>query len=311
MRETERRMSETGTLADRLLKGAVDLHCHSGPSIMPRKLDHIEQIRDAEAVGLHAVLFKDHFYSNTPVLAVLKRYLSPGSGLRLLSGVPLNNQLGGFNPYAVEHGLMLGARMVWMPTLCALNHLRGAAFRYDLHGRLDLRPPTVLTALDDTGAVKDEVKEILDLIAEHDAVLCGGHLHVSEMYPLFDEAKRRGVTRMLVSHPTWWIEAETEDLRELSAMGVYLEHCACMLIDCQSRKFDFSTLRTYVEAAGLERTIVGSDLGQPFNPRPVEGFRAAIQLCLDLGFSARETRALTSENACRLMGIDPPAYPSA
>ena len=45
---------------------------------MPRKLDHVEQIRDAEAAGLHAVLFKDHFYSNTPVMAVLKLGFSAG-----------------------------------------------------------------------------------------------------------------------------------------------------------------------------------------------------------------------------------------
>jgi hypothetical protein len=164
-------MSKTGTLADELLKGAVDLRCHSGPSIMPRKLDHIELIGDAEAAGLHAVLFKDH-WSATP--------------------------LGGWRP-------------------------------------------------------------------------------------------RR---RTCASCRRW---AST---------------CACMLIECQSRKFGLDALREYLEAAGLDRTSVGSDLGQPINPRPVEGFRAAIQLCLDLGFRAAETRALTSRNACRLMSI-PPAYQSA
>lgn len=61
-------------IVDGLLRGAVDLHCHSGPSIMERKLDHMEEIRDAEAAGLHAVLFKDHFYSNTPVMQVLQRF---------------------------------------------------------------------------------------------------------------------------------------------------------------------------------------------------------------------------------------------
>jgi predicted TIM-barrel fold metal-dependent hydrolase len=76
-------------------------------------------------------------------------------------------------------------------------------------------------------------------------------------------------------------------------------------------KFDLHALREYVEAAGLDRTIVGSDLGPPINPLPVEGFRAAIQLCLGLGSSAAETRALTSQNACRLIGTDPPAYQSA
>lgn len=298
-------MGSRAETVDALLRGAVDLHCHSGPSIMERKLDHMEEIRDAEAAGLHAVLFKDHFYSNTPVMQVLDRFRDRESPLTLLSGVPLNNQLGGLNPFAVEHGLMLGAQMVWMPTLCAHNHLT-TAFRYNLHGRLGMREPTRLSVLDEKGRLCPEVNDILDLIAAYDAVLCGGHLHVSEMFPLFTEARARGVGRMLVSHPTYWIEAKIEDLKELSELGVYLEHCACMLIEGPSRKFPFDELRTYVEAAGLARTIIGSDLGQTFNPKPVPGFRAAIELCLDLGFTPEEIRTMTSTNACRLIGIDPP-----
>lgn len=290
-------------VVDALMRGAVDLHCHSGPSIMKRKLDHIEQIRDAEAAGLHAVLFKDHFYSNTPVMKVLESYRE--TDMHLLSGVPLNNQLGGFNPFAVEHGMMLGARMVWMPTLCAHNHLT-TAFRYNLHGRLGMRPPIELSALDERGRLRDAVKEILDIIAEHDAVLCGGHLHVREMHPLFAEAKARGVKRMLISHPTYWIEAKLDDLRELAAIGVYLEHCACMLIEGVSRKFDPAVLHEYVEAAGIERTIIGSDLGQTFNSRPVPGMRSVIELCLDQGFTPHQIRQMTCENACRLIGIAPP-----
>jgi hypothetical protein len=297
--------SSRAAVVNALMQGAVDLHCHTGPSVMERKLDHVEQIRDAEAAGLHAVLFKDHFYSNTPVMKVLERYRQGTPPVHLLSGVPLNNQLGGLNPYAVEHGLMLGARMVWMPTLCARNHLT-TAFRYNLHGRLGMRPPIELSVLDERGRLKDEVKDILDLIAEHDAVLCGGHLHVREMYPLFTEARARGVTRMVVSHPTYWIEAGLEDLRELSGMGVYLEHCACMLIEGVSRKFDSRALRSYVDMAGLDRTIIGSDLGQTFNPRPVPGMRSVIELCLDLGFTPNEVRQMTCENACRLVGIAPP-----
>src|SRR3546814_7602805 len=41
---------------ERLLKGAIDLHCHSGPSVMPRDLDHIEAIKEASDAGLRAIL---------------------------------------------------------------------------------------------------------------------------------------------------------------------------------------------------------------------------------------------------------------
>ncbi|MGK6314105.1 DUF6282 family protein [Neorhizobium sp. DT-125] len=287
---------------DALLRGAVDLHCHSGPSVMGRKINHAEEIADAAAAGMRAILIKDHFYSATPVLELVKRHRPAGSRLEILSGVPLNNALGGLNPRAVEVGLNMGARLVWMPTLSASNHLRTAHY-YNLAGRLGMLPVEGLSVLSANGTLRDEVKEILDLIAEHDAVLCGGHLHVSEMYPLFAEARKRGVTRMLVSHPTFWIDANPADLRELASMDVHLEHCACMLIDCPSRQFTAEELHDYVTAGGLAHTILGSDLGQPMNPRPVEGFRSVIKLCLDSGFTPDETRQMTSSNAVSLMGL--------
>ncbi|MEQ1406861.1 DUF6282 family protein [Neorhizobium sp. Rsf11] len=287
---------------DALLRGAVDLHCHSGPSVMGRKINHAEEIAEAEAAGMRAILIKDHFYSATPVLELIKRHRPAGSGLEILSGVPLNNALGGLNPKAVKAGLDMGARLVWMPTLSSTNHLRIAHY-YNLAGKLGMLSPEGLSVLTVNGILRDEVKEIIDLIAEHDAVLCGGHLHVSEMYPLFTEAKQRGVNRMLVSHPTFWIDANLSDLRELASMDVHLEHCACMLIDCPSRQFPAEELRDYVEAGGLDHTILGSDLGQPTNPRPVEGFRSVIKLCLDSGFTFEETRQMTSSNAARLIGL--------
>ena len=45
---------------DDLMRGAVDLHCHSGPSVMERLVDHIEAVEEAATNGMRAVLFKDH-----------------------------------------------------------------------------------------------------------------------------------------------------------------------------------------------------------------------------------------------------------
>lgn len=288
---------------DALLVGSIDLHCHTGPSIMKRKLDHLEQIEDAERAGLRAVLFKDHFHASTGVLEAIRKGRGVESKLLLLSGVPLNNALGGFNAEAVRHGLSRGARLVWMPTLCACNHLT-SAFRYNLSGRLGMVQPKGLSAIDDRGSIVEALKPVFDAIAEHDAVLCGGHLHATEMYPLFEEAKRHGVRRMLVSHPTFWIEGDDQDLRDLAALGVYLEHVACLMVECADRLYSAEEMRRFIDTGGIDRTILSSDLGQPQNPRPVDGFRAVIRLCLEAGYTDDEVRRMTSLNAARLMGLD-------
>ncbi len=54
-------MSMPGAL-DRILKGAVDMHCHSGPSPFPRKMDHVEAAKQAESVGMRAIVVKSHHH---------------------------------------------------------------------------------------------------------------------------------------------------------------------------------------------------------------------------------------------------------
>ena len=56
-----------------LLVGAVDSHCHSGPSVMPRDFNHVEAMMEAVEVGMKAMLIKDHYYSATPITELLKQ----------------------------------------------------------------------------------------------------------------------------------------------------------------------------------------------------------------------------------------------
>lgn len=288
----------------KLLVGAIDLHCHSGPSVMPRRLNHVEAIREAEAAGMRAILFKDHYYSVSPVAELLKETLKPK--LELLTGVPLNNTVGGLNPYAVEHGFKLNARLVWMPTFSAANHIRHSHRKNYLATKEAMLKPKGLTIVTDTGELLDEVKVILDQIAQYDAVLSAGHLHISEIWPLFDEAGKRGVTRLLVNHPTFLIDASLSDITELANMGAMLEHSSCMWAGVQNKsgKYTAEGLNSLIEAGGVDHTIIGSDLGQEGNPTPVEGLRHVIGMCLDLGYGETDIRKMISGNAARLVGLD-------
>ena len=297
-------------LVDRLMHGAIDLHCHSGPSMMPRYFDHYEAMQEASAAGMRALLIKDHYYSATPVTELLNKHFKH-LGVRLLSGVPLNNQAGGLNLYAVEHGIKLGAKLVWMPTFSAANHIRAHHKEGDdtvrnsfPKSKEEMVAPTPLTILDAKGRLVPEVGPILDLIAMNDVVLSGGHLHISEIFPLFEEARRRGVKRLLVNHPTYVIGATHDDMRTLAAQGVFLEHSMCMF--AEGSKFKFYAppeLRQIIEAGTIDRTILGSDLGQVGNPRMVDGFRNVIETCLDLGYSEAQVRKLVSSNAALLVGL--------
>ncbi len=60
---------------DALMKGSIDLHVHSGPSVMARRLDHIDELKEASAAGQKAMLIKDHYFSGAPIVNVFEPYL--------------------------------------------------------------------------------------------------------------------------------------------------------------------------------------------------------------------------------------------
>ncbi|TPG57099.1 hypothetical protein EAH89_11565 [Roseomonas nepalensis] len=291
--------------AAELLVGAVDLHCHSGPAAMPRILDHHEALLDCAAAGFRALLYKDHFYLGTAHAMILEK-LFPELGVRLFSGIALNNASGGINPHAVDHAAKLGARIVWMPTLSAANHIeqaqgQGKSFPKTAKKMLD---PLPLRATDANGELLDDTKRVLDLIAEADIILAGGHLDAAEMIKVFAEARRRGVNRLLVNHPTYLIGCTDDDIRELVSIGAHIEHSICMWVEGRSKKFTPEELVHLIEVAGVDRTILSSDLGLVGSPRPVEGFRQVVRLLLDQQVPKADIRKLVSSNAARLVGLD-------
>jgi hypothetical protein len=289
-------------LAASLLRGALDLHVHSGPSTMPRQLDHLQAAEEAAAAGMRGLLFKDHHYSVAPFIPLMERVLGD-RGLAMFSGLVLNNSTGGFNPFVVDAQLKMGAKLIWMPTAQAANHIRSAHRKVRLASNVELKSSPALSVVDGYGNIVDEVKQILDMIAEFDAILSSGHLHVWEIWRLFEEAKKRGVKRLLINHPMYGLHFTYDDIRDLAAMGALVEQSAGMYVDSRFNVYSPQELKEHIVAAGVEHSSIGSDLGQVDNPTPVEGMRQAIKLCLALGFSEAEVRTMVADNPARLVGL--------
>lgn len=287
-----------------LLVGAVDLHCHSGPAAMPRILNHHEALTDAAEAKFAALLYKDHFYPGMAHAQILEG-LFPDTGVKLFSGVALNNAVGGLNPYAVDHAIKLGAKIVWMPTFAAANHINayaGAAKSFPKTAQKML-DPTALSVLDANKRLTDDTLQILDLIAEGDIILAGGHLHVSELFVLFEEARKRGVNRLMVNHPSYVIGCSDDDIRGLVALGAAMEHSICMFVESRAKQHDIGDLAHLIDVAGVDHTILGSDLGLTQAPRPVDGFRMIVDQMLDHQISRADIKKITSTNAAKLLGI--------
>lgn len=291
---------------DAILQGAIDPHVHSGPSIAPRGIDHLELVRELSQAGFAAVVTKDHDYAGVATAALIGKH-HPELRTKLLSSIVLNNVVGGINPYAVEHTAAMGGRIVWMPTLAAENHLRWEKTADWSHpaSTQKMRPASAVPVLDANKAIRDEVKEVLDVIARNDMVLASGHLHVSETWIVFEEAQRRGVRHLIFTHPEDIVGASLNDVRGIAAMGAYVEHSLCMFLDGSKFKTrSAEDLRAQIDAAGVERTILCSDLGQVGVFSPLEGFRRGVELCMDLGYPDENIHAMVSTNTARALGLE-------
>ena len=293
---------------DRLLRGAVDPHCHPFPSPYPRRIDVREAAEHYADAGFRAFVAKSHHHSTAPDIALLKRHGLDETGVEVLGAVALNNHVGGLNPHAVNLCLAQGGRVVWMPTISAPNHIE--------HARATgLKFPTLAIPLIDDEPIdvfadgegsrlRDEVHDVLRMVADADAVLASGHIPAPWILAVFEAARDAGVTRMVLNHPNFVIEATKEEVAKIADLGAVVEHSLCMYDeDSTFHQWELGVLLDWIALVGPERTQLGSDLGQRNNPLPVESYRKLCGRMLDAGMGEREIRMMVADNPARLLGL--------
>lgn len=270
------------------LTGAIDLHVHAGPDVRPRKLDAVALARSAKAAGMRAVLLKSHHTITADLAQVVEGVVG---GIRVFGGVTLNEAVGGLNPEAVRAAIALGAKEIFMPTLSA-SHQR----RHD--GKTG-----GIGILDGAGRVRDEVKEILDLVARADAILGSCHLSPAETLILVRTARQAGVRKVLVSHPE--LQALAIPLamqREMAREGAFFER---MHVHGNSVA-DWAGLAGITRAVGVERTVLVTDLGRAdYAADPIQGMAEFLDRFADQGFSEAEIDLMARRTPARLLGLEP------
>ncbi|MEJ5358661.1 MAG: DUF6282 family protein [Desulfobacterales bacterium] len=283
-----------------LLKGAIDLHVHAAPDVVARKQDLLELARDAADAGMAGMLIKDHCTSTVGrVLAVNRLY---PQGPRFYSALALNPPSGGLNPVAAEAFLRAGGRVVFAPTYGAAHHIAvwGAG-----------RPPTAfplppgftgIRLLDESGALAAELPPILELAAQHDAVLATGHVSPEEALALLRAARRAGVRRLAATHvsePVCGMDLARQ--REAVGLGALVEHCLFALTPACPGSIGLEEMARSIRSLGVEHVVLSSDFGQVSNPPAVYGLGDCLERLQDLGFSTAEIKTMVSDNPRRLL----------
>ena len=292
------------------MQGAVDVHVHSEPDLFPRIADDVGVARHAASLGLRAVSLKCHS-ERTTSRAYMTMQQVPG--IQVVGGIVLNRAVGGINPEAVEAALQLGGRHVWMPTVDAANHARtfGSTGAYDKQASTMARSAdTGIEVFDADGTPIEGLLDVLDLIAQHRAILSTCHLSVPEIVKLVPAARERGVEKIMITHPYFKVPAlDLDTLRSLVDQGAYAEFGYCTI----SPMWNHAALTRVVEAInalGPERCILMSDGGQRHNPMPAECLRVFAQSVYESGVAEDGVQRMIKDNPLDLLELPPLPTPS-
>jgi len=293
------------------MQGAVDVHVHSEPDLFPRIADDVGVARHAASLGLRAISLKCHS-ERTTSRAYMTMQQVPG--IQVVGGIVLNRAVGGINPTAVEAALQLGARHVWMPTVDAANHARtfGSTGAYDKQASTMARSTdSGIEVFDAEGTAIDGLFDVLDLIAQHRAVLSTCHLSIPEIVKLVPAARERGVEKIMITHPYFKVPGlDLDTLRSLVDQGAYAEFGYCTI----SPMWNHATLVRQVEAIndlGAQRCILMSDGGQRHNPMPAECLRVFAQSVYESGVTEEDVIRMIKNNPLDLLELPPLPAPAA
>jgi hypothetical protein len=288
------------------IDAAIDLHCHHGPDMVgvgtlgeaSYGVTALQAATEAAKEGYAALVLKAHDFA-TPALAFALQQVVPG--VRIFGGLTLDYQAGGLNPAAVESALKLGAKIIWLPTLASSQDYRNGIGR-------DLGYPapglSVLNAADELLPV---AHEIMDLVAEHDAVLATGHTSADEHYAVARAFGRRG--KLLVTHAgerTAGPGLSAAQCAELADLGATIELTAlcCTAVLGREGK-SLRQMIDMIDAIGPARCTLSSDYGwSDAIPHPARGLRDFLDSLWAEGVPEPDLEHMARTRPAALLGIE-------
>jgi hypothetical protein len=289
------------------IENAIDLHCHFAPDHLGGKAiengidcrtgtSPIESAKAALDSGQAGAVLKSHSFASTALVAALNE-LFPD--LHLFGGICTDYMSGGLNVEAVEAALLMGAKIVWLPTLNSVNDITGS--------NNTNHPGPGISTIDDTGEPVDEVHQIFELVRQHDAILATGHTSAAEHYAVVRTFAGRG--KVIVTHagePLAGPNLTAAQCVELADLGAVIEFTA---LTCTDALGNVGKPPQYtagmIAAVGANRCVLATDHGfMKGIPAPVPGFRNFLERLWSEGDIAEKDLAhMASRKPAELLGL--------
>ncbi len=278
------------------MESIIDMHVHSAPDIRQRAYTDFQLLEAGVSVGARAIVIKSH-HGTTMNRAFLaneynKKVHQDSNDFVMYGSVTLNDAIGGLNSIAVETGLKMGAKVIWLPTTGAANHKRA------------YRKSGGIVCAENNKAVP-AVLEILKMIKDYDVVLGTGHVSAQETFIVVEEAKKMGIDKIVVTHPEFWVTPMSyeDQIKIVKDYDVYLERCYAQPMGGGMYKSNLEDNYEIFKKVGANNYLLSTDGGQVENPHWELAYAEYMQYFLDKGVSEKDLHIITKENARKLLSI--------
>lgn len=281
------------------LKGVIDMHVHSNPDIRHRAYDDFELMEAGIRVGARAIVIKTHQGTTVDRAYLCNRHNEivhhGDNDFTMFGSITLNRQMGGINPWAVESGLKLGAKVIWLPTQSARNNL--------IKQKQD---PAACVEVVRDGKIVPELNSIFRLVKDYNVVLGTGHISPEECFVVVEAARNAGVKKIVVTHPEWWMVGMSleDQVRIVKDYDVILEHCYAQPMGGGKYKSNLPMNLEAIRACGYKNVMVSTDGGQVENPHWELALDEYMQYLADHGIPEEQLRYMTHDIQAGLLDLE-------
>ena len=279
------------------LKGVCDMHVHSNPDLRLRAYNDFELADAAVRVGARAIVIKSHQGFTANMAYLTNEYVKKVHGetnFTMFGSVTLNKVVGGVNPSAVETALKLGAKVVWLPTQSAKNHIRKMG-----------KDPSSGVDIVVGWKVVPELLEVFKMVKDYDAVLGTAHVSPEEAFVVIEAARNAGVKKIVMTHPEWWIVgmSHEDQVKIVKDYDVILERCYAQNMGGGKYKSNLPDNLEIIKKVGYKNVMVDTDGGQTENPHWEIALAEYMQYLADNGIPEDQIRYMTHTIPYGLLGI--------
>ena len=290
------------------MTGTIDIHVHAGPSVANRRVDTGDMMLDAIRSGYDAFITKDHYFPSMMGTDMITKFLGEGK-CKAYGCIVLNNSVGGINIHAVDAACAMGAKIVFMPTVSALNHINHHKKKAFVGAGKMKIPEKPIYYLDENGELKPEVVEVIEYLAQYhpEVTLATGHGSVEESNKLIDKAVEVGLKKILVTHPFFDIDATLDDMIHWAEQGAFIELNAVVFnaVEPAAHHLEFDIVEQLFQRVGCEKLVVDSDMGQAVYMPPVDGLaKFAETIKTRCGATDEQMYTMMHKNPAYLIGFE-------